>query len=233
VNIANFSAIVINPPNVSHPMERVETLIDKLKEQFDQKLGADKLLITVQLLLSELQQANSTSNSSEHISVVMPAVNANHAPSVEINIIEHKSHKTVHKKDDLSGWLFDQEIEIPTLVHQTQYENVELNDAMSSSKKSLNDELKEEKNEVANVLQAAPVRDLKKAIGVNDRFLFINELFRGDETMYERSIKTINGFNIYPEAEYWIQRELKVKLGWKDDDTIVVHFHQLVKRRFS
>ena len=50
-------------------------------------------------------------------------------------------------------------------------------------------------------------------------FLFINDLFRGDEAMYERSIKTINSFNIYPEAEYWISRELKVKLGWNNDHT--------------
>jgi len=51
--------------------------------------------------------------------------------------------------------------------------------------------------------------------------------------MYERSIKTINSFSIYPEAEYWIQRELKVKLGWKEKDEAVVLFDQIVKRRFS
>ena len=64
------------------------------------------------------------------------------------------------------------------------------------------------------LLQDTPIRDLKKAISINDRHRFIHELFRGDETMYERSIKTINNFNIYAEAEYWIQRELKLKLGW-------------------
>ena len=32
--------------------------------------------------------------------------------------------------------------------------------------------------------------------------------------MYERSIKTINSFTIWPEAEYWIKREFKTKLGW-------------------
>ncbi len=40
--------------------------------------------------------------------------------------------------------------------------------------------------------------------------------------MYERSIKTINAFRILPEAEYWMERELKVKLGWdenRDDHT--------------
>jgi hypothetical protein len=58
-------------------------------------------------------------------------------------------------------------------------------------------------------------------------------LFRGDEPMYERSIKTINSFNIYPEAEYWMNRELKIKLGWDDTKEIVKHFYQLVKRRFA
>jgi hypothetical protein len=51
--------------------------------------------------------------------------------------------------------------------------------------------------------------------------------------MYERSIKTINGFSILPEAEYWIQRELKVKLGWSDGNETVQQFTQLVKRRFT
>ncbi|OPZ17236.1 MAG: hypothetical protein BWZ05_01518 [Bacteroidetes bacterium ADurb.BinA245] len=74
---------------------------------------------------------------------------------------------------------------------------------------------------------------MRKAIGINDRFVFINELFRGDESMYERCIKTINSFNIYAEAEYWISRELKVKLGWDNNNPTVQQFDQLVKRRFS
>ena len=74
---------------------------------------------------------------------------------------------------------------------------------------------------------------MKKAIGVNDRFLFINELFRGDEAMYERSIKTIQNFSIYAEAEFWIRRELKVKIGWVDSDPVVKQFDQLVRRKFA
>ncbi|HMW27487.1 MAG TPA: hypothetical protein PKC51_12630, partial [Ferruginibacter sp.] len=98
---------------------------------------------------------------------------------------------------------------------------------------SLNEKLKQSKIDLGDTLTEAPVRDLRKAIGVNDRFLFINELFRGDEPAYERSIKTINGFSIFPEAEYWIQRELKVKNGWNDSNEIVQQFYRLVKRRFS
>jgi len=118
---------------------------------------------------------------------------------------------------------YDPLVEIPTLSQQVKQAEPE----------SINDRLKQTKAELAEVLKESPIKDLRKAIGINDRFLFINELFRGDEAMYERSIKTINGFNIYPEAEYWISRELKTKLGWNGDHPSVLQFDQLVKRRFS
>jgi hypothetical protein len=90
----------------------------------------------------------------------------------------------------------------------------------------------ETKKELSEALQEQPIKDLKKAIGINEKFLYINELFRGDEDMYERSIKTINGFDIYAEAEFWIRRELKIKLGWDDRYQTVRQFDALIKRRF-
>lgn len=132
--------------------------------------------------------------------------------------------------------LFDPIEDIPTLTHQQPVEETprqEINHAVKGEvKDSLNDRLKETKTELFDSLKEAPIRDLKKAIGINDKFLFVNELFRGDDTMYERSIKTINSFSIYPEAEYWIKRELKLKLGWDDRNEVVKQFDQLVKRRF-
>jgi hypothetical protein len=98
---------------------------------------------------------------------------------------------------------------------------------------SLNEKLKQTKIDLVDTISETSIRDLRKAIGVNDRFLFINELFRGDEAAYERSIKTINSFSIYAEAEYWIERELKIKNGWDMQNEKVAQFYQLVKRRFS
>jgi hypothetical protein len=126
---------------------------------------------------------------------------------------------------------FDTVTEAPTL---TQYASrQEVNHAVADIKESVNDRLKEDKTEVAHRLKETPIKDLRKAIGINDRFLFVKELFRGDEAGYERSIKTINGFNIYSEAEYWMARELRLKLAWADDNESVKHFYGLVRRRFS
>lgn len=133
----------------------------------------------------------------------------------------------------VNGWHFDPMHDVPTLSHQETNGASDINSKAANGEASLNEKLKVEKIELGSVLQESPIRDLRKAIGINDRYLFINELFRGDETMYERSLKTINGFNILPEAQYWIQRELKVKLGWNEQSDTVSHFDQLVRRRFS
>jgi len=122
--------------------------------------------------------------------------------------------------------------EVPTL-RQALPVKKELNESLSQNQESLNDRLKQEKTELGHSLKSEPIKDLRKGIGVNDKFLFINELFRGDDAMYERSIKTINAFHILPEAEYWINRELKVKLGWTDTKDTVQHFYEVVRRRFS
>jgi hypothetical protein len=135
-----------------------------------------------------------------------------------------------------SGWLFDTSTEIPTLaLQQKKNEFEEINQLMQSihSMPVLNEKLRANQMEVGTLLNNEPIKELKKGIGINDRFLFVQELFRGDEIMYERSIKTIDSFAIYPEAQFWIQRELKLKVGWNDDSATVKHFDQLVKRRFS
>jgi hypothetical protein len=221
-------------------MERLADLISKLKEQFEQNADPSQLLNITQNIEAELSRQITPirpSVGSSKISVVMPAgrtvQNVLNEPVIEKNI--ETSTKQTEKnppsnKQENRTWPFDPMTEIPTLAHQR---GKELNEVMGINESSLNDKLKESVVEIGHKLTDSPIRDLRKAIGINDRFLFINELFRGDEVMYERSIKTINSFRMFPEAEYWIERELKVKLGWEEHKATTRHFYQLVKRRFS
>lgn len=218
-------------------MERVGVLIEKLKEQFEEKVDIRNMLVTIQLIQSELEKGihkQSTKNSGVVVVLPKSSHTYQHANFEEDEIPQFLESKTKHssKNDDSSGWLFDPIKEVPTLAHQDSI-GKELNDLIGYSSTSLNDKLKEEKQELGTVLVSTPIKDLRKAISVNDKHIFIEELFRGDDVMFERSIKTINSFHIYPEAEYWIQRELKVKIGWEEGSEIVKAFDQLVKRRFS
>lgn len=109
----------------------------------------------------------------------------------------------------------------------------ELNQLVAQNMTSLNDRWKQAQTEVADRFSEIPVKDLRQAIGINDKFQFIQELFRGDVDTYERSVKTINELNTLQEAEYWIERELKIRQGWIDENRTVRQFYNLVKKRFS
>ena len=219
-------------------MERIQTLINRLQEQVKQNAEVAHMQLTLQLLQSELNQLQKSSVrtlGTSKVAVVLPTpVSIAAAPVVEQQPEEMETvisaPKAKSKNNSQLDIHFDPMNEIPTF---SQYNVVkEVNEAMGQHE-SLNDKLKENRTEVMHAIKDTPIRDLRKAIGINDRFVFINELFRGDEPMYERSIKTINGFNVYTEAEYWMNRELKIKLGWDDTRDTVKHFYQLVKRRFS
>ncbi len=246
-------------------MDRVQTLCNKLQEQLSQNASADQLLLTVQMLQSELMHVKTTQGSDQ------PASTAIHMPvnfettqiieesepvqikpeektvvvlqvdeaELEAELEEIKRNAKTREQISTNNkpqLLFDPVEDIPTLTHQEpqkQSPQKELHETIAGEHAaSLNDKLKQANLELSDALQEVPVKDLKKAIGINDRFLYIKELFRGDEVMYERSIKTINSFSIYPEAEYWIKRELKLKLGWNDMNAVVKQFDQLVRRRF-
>jgi hypothetical protein len=251
-------------------MERVETLLQKLSEQFNEGANSSQLLMTVQMLQHELlhlQKGEGVHHSVANVHI--PAAAAVSSPVTNKPVVELKEEKTIEilqvDEADIEAELEEikrkaeavermslqsrtqsvfelMDDEVPTLVHQrinNKKKGIQekivfeaINDTTPEAS-SLNDTLKNENVELSDRLNESPIKDLRKAIGINDRFVYINELFRGDETMYERSIKTINSFSIWPEAEYWIRRELKVKLGWQDNYELVKQFDQLVKRRFS
>ncbi len=233
-------------------MDRLAELISKLKEQFEQNADRRQLMVITQMIQEELSRTapvEKPANITSKVAVVMPSSSRPVVPPVPEPVpepvahavkqpVEDPGHKAYIPQEppvkeeiaDTNGFNYDPLQEVPTLAQQTAAR--EINEVMRSQPNSLNDQLKTKVVEVGHKLTDAPIRDLKKAIGINDRYVFINELFRGDEVMYERSIKTINNFKILPEAEYWIQRELKVKIGWDEGSSTVQHFDQLVKRRF-
>ncbi|HET6995622.1 MAG TPA: hypothetical protein VFI06_11605 [Chitinophagaceae bacterium] len=235
-------------------MERIQALIAKLNQQFATGAEPAQLLATVQQLqneLSQLQPRGPKTLGTSKVAVTMPsgmspvpAEYERYLPKTkpaEERVREIKEVKETVLVDNTVSvvndhgqldMVFDPMTEIPTLSHQLQETHAD-NNRPAMQSESLNDKLKQVKTELFEVLKETPIKDLRKAIGINDRFVFIDDLFRGDEAMYERSIKTINSFNIHAEADYWIIRELKVKLGWDNENKTVQHFDQLVRRRFS
>ncbi len=263
-------------------MERIATLIEKLQLQLSEGASTSAMLMTVQMLQTELQQQdmpaidqkagqvsvtmpNAVSVMPEPIMTATPKMEGTPVPeekivemlqvdeaAIEAELEEIKlKAKGIQQISTTSrpGILFEDVMEeLPTYVQHKlkktdapiaageESKQKELNEVVGNSvavQTSLNDLLKEDKKELSETILAEPIKDLKKGISINDRHLFINDLFRGDEAMFDRSIKTINSFHIFSEAEYWMQRELFLKLAWDEKHEATQAFMQLIKRRFN
>ena len=90
---------------------------------------------------------------------------------------------------------------------------------------------KEDKS-IADKLQKNPIADLKKAIGINQKFAFINELFDGDSNAYNAAIEKINTFSDHNQAVLFVEKELMPTHGWTSDGDALMQLQDLISRRF-
>lgn len=240
--------------------EKVDVLIDKLQELKNENAAISELSHYTKLLYAELMCAkneNDKKQSTKKVSVIMPGYDSHRNDDAKQPPVQSIVADEANRKSEEKGTkeVKNNAVEEPTIVakavdiaqtvlwedKQTEAKNVqrsddrpkELNDLIAEQRISLNDQLKIEREELASRLGNAPVKDLHKAIGLNEKFGFINELFRGDQSLYDRSIKTINECKNLDEALYWIDRELKISLGWQDKNKAVQRFYALIKKRFS
>ncbi len=80
-------------------------------------------------------------------------------------------------------------------------------------------------------LQRKPVTDLASAIGINDKFLLLNELFGGSMEKYNKSIRALNNFSTLLGAKTYMS-ELQIEFQWNIESDAYKKLDNLVERRF-
>lgn len=80
-------------------------------------------------------------------------------------------------------------------------------------------------------LQKKPVTDLSSAIGINDKFLFLNELFNGSMEKFNKSIRALNSFSTLFGAKTYMS-ELQIEFQWNCESDAYKKLNDLVERRF-
>lgn len=84
------------------------------------------------------------------------------------------------------------------------------------------------KFDMSTKLQNKPIGDLAKAIGINDKFLFIKELFDGDPARYSEAIQHLNLFSDLNDAIIFLQDNYQ----WSENNEYAIKFIDLVRRKF-
>ncbi len=106
-------------------------------------------------------------------------------------------------------------------------------DLFSTAEETIAEKLaQKDESTVADKISRNVVNDLRQVIGINEKFLFINELFNGDMTRYNKVIDDLNSMqNSEGAGRYLI--ELKVAAQWPDDMEAFIKLKELVERKFT
>ncbi|MDA9182183.1 hypothetical protein N9O51_03230 [Saprospiraceae bacterium] len=89
--------------------------------------------------------------------------------------------------------------------------------------------------EISDKLGNLPLKDLTKAMGINERMFTIKELFGGNQERFKTVMSDINELSGYDEAKEYLIRGVATELKWDSESHYkkADKFVKLVQRRFS
>jgi hypothetical protein len=93
--------------------------------------------------------------------------------------------------------------------------------------KSVNDLMSDDFSKLEYKLSNRPVSSIQSAIGINDRFQYIRELFEGSTDNFVKTVADLDSMNNIKDAVNYLQSNFK----WKKNETSL-KFVNLIKRRF-
>jgi hypothetical protein len=86
---------------------------------------------------------------------------------------------------------------------------------------------KQTRKDLTSRMQSKPILDLRNSIGLNEKFLFIKELFKGRPEKYNQCIDTLNQASSLEEALKFI----KNNFSWSEDNDVAEKLINLLKRK--
>ncbi|GAL87576.1 hypothetical protein CHU_3303 [Sporocytophaga myxococcoides] len=142
------------------------------------------------------------------------------------------SLKVEERKEESS---IKKSIDIPTVVETASSptkENTTLNQTYSKSQLTLNDMLKQQNVSNSGMHVKSKIFDIKSAIPLNQKFIFISELFSGHSGEYEAALAEINNCTELEEAKQLLKDKYLPKWKWDLNRKTVQDFFEIVSRKF-
>lgn len=119
----------------------------------------------------------------------------------------------------------DKDVELSD-EEDTDEANHRLGDSFSKEK-SVNELLAGDSNKLEYKISNSPVESIKTAIGINDRYQYIRELFDGNAEAFSNAVRKLDSMKSINDAVRYIQQNY----NWKKNETSL-KFVSLIKRRF-
>ena len=167
-----------------------------------------------------------------------------------VHVMEAIPEEEIPERDRVHGddLVMDNPLVMPRLDEERKAEKAEIEQQSSegmptffeqddtgfelSTGETLGEKMMGEDNTLAAKLQQNPVPNLKWVIGINDKFLFVNELFGGSMEKYNKSIENLNDLKTLNGAMIYLN-ELKIELQWNSSNEAYLKLKELVSRKFE
>lgn len=104
-----------------------------------------------------------------------------------------------------------------------------LGDVINHDVQTLADRLSAPRNVASELRRSEPVADLRSAVGINDRFLMIRDLFGGDGAACDRMMATLNEFQTIDDCMIYIAENY----AWNPNSDGAKLLVELLERKFA
>lgn len=98
---------------------------------------------------------------------------------------------------------------------------------------TLNELLSAQKQPAATRFSSERVKDLRSIINLNDKLIFIKDLFNGYSLAYSEAIEIVNRAGSYQEARNFLEQNYAIKNGWSSKEHSVQKLEEILHRRFE
>lgn len=198
----------------------------------------DQLAVTPGTQVAEIELARSRVRSATEMLKLLPKLNAapsittaedRAAPRVEKEVAGKKSvaepvMETKAVKDETANQSF-------TAQKSSEASRAILADKLGNSAGTIGEKKSAVKQDevITSVIHSKPISDIAAAIGINDRFYFIRELFSGDSLAYQDTITRLNEAVSLGEA----MKILDESTVMGSDPAAQSSFVDIVRRKFN
>ncbi len=86
---------------------------------------------------------------------------------------------------------------------------------------------------VASQFNSRQSKDLKGMISLNDKLLFVRDLFNGYSLAYSEALELLNRFDNFEAADNFLKQNYAPKNHWADKQDVADKFYEILNRRFS
>ena len=191
-------------------------LEDKPKDRlFDQPLTAEeKTVIDEETILKSEGEKEETNNDDFEDDVA--------DEKVEVQIPDLKESETdLHVKEVI---ISERTIAVPAEPVYEEKPLQTVNDLLSKNIST---------HTIASQYNTRSQQDLKGMVSLNDKLLFVRDLFNGYSLAYSEAMELLNRFDSFESADNFLKQNYASKNNWADKQDVTDKFYEILSRRFS